>query len=178
MMRQNNMLRATKDENELTISQNRGGTLTLCELDKRPALFDGLTSGKSLRQVITRVTLASSVFALATSTLVAALVGAFHVTFYGLGPIELAILHSLSIVYFVTIMLPFCLLLAWHKRHNQEAPYQQETLDLPLSIENAMDLSAAALWSLPRTNFKKVDQRKNLMKFHSQGNSRCAPQEL
>ncbi|MBX9670459.1 MAG: hypothetical protein K2X93_22855 [Candidatus Obscuribacterales bacterium] len=74
----------------------------------------------------------------------AALVQATHITLWGLGPVEMAVLHALSVVFFVTIMIPFSIMLAWIYRYRKPSPYQQRTILIDLPYSDTFQLAVAA----------------------------------
>lgn len=121
------------------------------------AVLDGLTGGDALRSVVRRVLLVSAAYTVASSMFIAAFVNAFHITLFGLGPLSMAVLNAISIVYFVGIMLPFSILLAWIFRYRKHAPYQQRSLLLDIPESEAFQIAMGAGLSVGG-NMTEADQ--------------------
>jgi hypothetical protein len=128
-----------------------------------PVALDGLANLASLHAVIVRVAAASTVFAIASSIFTAALVAASHINIFPLGPIETAILNAACITYFVSIMLPVALLLAWLFRYKKEKPYQKCELTIGLPFPDALHVALAAALAVPGAELVQCDEIRGLI---------------
>jgi hypothetical protein len=143
---------------------------------QRVALHDGFRSRTALQETIYRVSLIAGAYLIATSALT--ILGSFYLPIYGLGPIEMAVMNAMSIVFFVVVMLPFTLLSAWCLRYNQESPVQERIFDLTVPAEDGFELSMAAMESLPGSNFLIADTSHGIIKYNRSGTRKCGPQEI
>ncbi len=142
-------------------------------------ILDGLASEKGLVIVLCRVSIAALVYAISSSILVAALVTATNITMWGLSPVGVAVLHSLSVMFFVTIMMPFSILLAWIYRYRKPSAYQRRTAVIDLPYSDTFQLAVAAGMAVTNSPVGGLDYHSGRITWEvarSSGFSR--PQEL
>jgi hypothetical protein len=142
------------------------------------AVLDGLTSPRSLLVVVSRVALASAVYAINSSMLLAAFVADFHISLWGMSPIEMAIMNVFSVVYFVCMMVPFALLLAWVYRFKKASPYQNRTVDMELPYHEAFELGLGAALSFHGSILIKADEPTGEILCMGPRQVDAAPQEV
>jgi hypothetical protein len=141
-------------------------------------VLDGLTSSRSLFVVVSRVFLASAVYAINSSMLLAAIVADFHVSLLGMNPIEMAVMNIFSVVYFVCMMFPFALLLAWIYRFKKASPYQNRIVDMELPYHEAFELGLGAALSFHGSALIKADEQAGDILCVAPRQVDAAPQEL
>lgn len=137
---------------------------------------DGFKNRTALMDTILRVSLVAGAYLTATSALT--LLGGLYLPVYGLGPVEMAILNAISIIFFVSIMLPFSLLSSWCLRYGHDFPVQDRIVDLPMSAGDAFEFSLAALESLAGCKLITCDTDGGIIKYVRSATKKCGRQEI
>lgn len=148
----------------------------IAEDDAQAVTPDAFRSPKALKDTIYRVSLIALAYTISTSALTG--LGGFYFHLYGLGPIEMAMLNALSVVFFVVVMLPFSLLSAWCLRYKQEFPVQQRSFELTVPAADAFELTMAAMETLPGSRLCTVDTTYGIIKYIGASNRKCGSQEI
>lgn len=137
---------------------------------------DGFSDRTALRDTICRVSLIAGAYMIATSAL--SFLAGFYCPIYGLGPVEMAVLNALSVIFFVAVMLPFSLLSSWCLRYNQVSPVQERIFDLNVAAEEAFELSMAAMESLPGSHLFNIDTTNGIINYLRSGTRKFGTQEI
>lgn len=173
---QNNHLTGRLLQRRRLLNQSKSEAVTLPEIDSKAEYHDGFSNKTALMDTVYRVCLIACTYLLASTALT--ILGGFYLPIYGLGPIEMAVLNALSIVFFVVIMLPFALFSAYCLRYDHESPVQERIFDLEVSSENSIELSMAAMESLPGSRLKCVDTSRGIIEYVGSGSRKFGPQEV
>jgi hypothetical protein len=143
-----------------------------------PVVLDGLTSSRATKNVITRVSIATCTYAVASSMFIGAFLTATHLTPFGVSPLEMMLLNAMSVFYFAGIMTPVAMVLAWIYRYRHDSPYQQRILDIDLCHKDAVEQALAAASLLPGARLTAVDEQAGTMTWTASRRRSAAPQEL